>query len=187
MALLGPQKPLKTVLASVAMLGVVSSAPALAQDQTPQLRSVSATTDTPQRAIDSEIIQFHDVRDHPNNPAGFANLAAKHGSLNVAIVKLHTDDQEIIDRAHDHLRSMSMSGWEHVGLLLAQGENGLDNTGEIWIGGRNGLVDTIDNLDTQGLEGRLGRVIRGASPNQWRPEEFRDPGYVSAANTASPP
>ena len=177
MALLGPQKPLKTVLASVAMLGVVSSAPALAEDNPTPTAAPVVGYDSMETARAEVELTSIDLR---GEEYGVGETVAVGASANYAIVNLHTNNDQIIENVDDTLRGLSVIGYQRVGLILSPGENGYDDTADIYLLSTDGKpLETVD-LTSGNLYSKIRRPITEHYPNNWlAPTEPRQ----TAANT----
>ena len=166
----------RSAAAGLAALAAVSSpmaaAPAYAGDVHPAAQQQV-------RAIDQVELRGGDIR---GKGVGFGEVVAVKGSGSHVVLKIHTDDQDVIDTADTTLRRMVMLGYPQVALLLADGPNGPDNTAEIYVRATDGKPRfSIKNLDGAGVESGLMRAMEKAYPAHWKPSAALDADEPDAA------
>ncbi|MEO0411744.1 MAG: hypothetical protein AAF221_07910 [Pseudomonadota bacterium] len=171
MALTELKKKFTSPAAAIGLSVAAAFAPMTgAQAQEPQIIP-TATTSTPApttRAIDQVNMPVVDLRGVENS-YGRGEVVAIGASGDFAVVKVHSDDQDVLNRIEDSLRGLVMTGYPRVGLVIAEGENGYDNTGELYLLASDGEPrGTFRNLDARSAEAMVNNEIRDIYPNIWR-------------------
>jgi len=118
------------------------------------------------RAIDQVKLIGGDVRSR--GVGNGINMAIK-ASARYVVLKIHTDNEELIKISEDALKTMILSGdgeYDRLGILVAQGENGQDNTGELYLGGK--VFAKIKDLSSRNAENVIREEIARNYPNVWR-------------------
>jgi len=150
------------VNAFIMTLMVVTPLGSAVADDTQNIQHQAQST----RAIDQVKLRGGDVRD--KGAINGTHMAIK-ASGRYLILKIHTDNEELIKMSEDALKRMILSGdgeYDRLGILVAQGENGQDNTGELYLGGK--VFHTVQDLSADIAAAEIEDEIARNYPNVWR-------------------
>lgn len=125
------------------------------------------------RAVDRMQLKVFDAR---GNGVSVGVSIAIGGSANYAIIKLHSNEQGVIDRVDEALRTMMLVGYVRVGMVIADGPNGYDNTAELYVVAADGEPSaTFSNMDSEFTRSRIHEALSEKYPLIWKEKREMSP------------
>lgn len=164
--------------AGVALIGAsLLFSPMAATSAHAQQVYAAANTETSTRAVDQVDLTEIDIRDKSDD---YARVTAIAGSAEYAVLKLNSNDNATVERTNLTMRRLMLAGYTKLVLLVAQGENGFDNSAELYIAATNGEpVTRLKNLDADNAEAGLMDTITDFYPNSWKSAPYASPKNLS--------
>lgn len=151
----------KATAAGLAALSMLPGATAIAEPANGN--SVQPASST--RAIDQIDLRVMDTR---GKGVKAGTGVAVMGSGNYAILKIHPASDEVIDDIDTYLRRMIMQGYPRVGMVIADGPNGQDNSAELYVLADDGLPEgRFTNINAHNAEKGIRDAIRDNYPRVW--------------------
>lgn len=108
------------------------------------------------------------VRDVRGEGEVFGRALAVKASGSYAILKIHPANEQIADDIDTYLRTLILDGYPRVGMIIADGPNGQDNSAELYVLADDGLPEGhFTNINAYNAEKGIRDAIRDNYPRVW--------------------